>query len=137
ATMLLGDLGATVIKVEPPVGDETRRWGPPWASDGVSTYYLSVNRNKRSIALDLRTEEGLADARAIAERADVLIENFRAGSLDRFGLGYEALRERNPGLVYCSITGFGSASRLPGYDAVVQAVSGLMSITGPEDGDPY
>ncbi|MQA04488.1 MAG: CoA transferase [Streptosporangiales bacterium] len=133
ATMLLADLGATVVKVETPIGDETRRWGPPWATDGVSTYYLSVNRNKHSIALDLRTEEGLADAVAIATKADVFVENFRAGSLDRMGLGYEALRAHNPGLVYCSITGFGAASRLPGYDAVAQAVSGLMSVTGPAD----
>ncbi|MQA82719.1 MAG: CoA transferase [Streptosporangiales bacterium] len=131
ATMLLADLGATVVKVEPPVGDETRRWGPPWAADGASTYYLSVNRNKRSIALDLRTDEGRADAQEIAARSDVLIENFRSGSLDAFGLGYDTLRARNRGLVYCSITGFGGESRLSGYDVVVQAVSGLMSLTGP------
>lgn len=136
ATMLLGDLGATVVKVEPPVGDETRRWGPPWAADGTSTYYLGVNRNKHSVVLDLGTERGRADAVALASRADVLIENFRSGSLDRFALGYPEVSATNPGLVYCSITGFGSESRLPGYDVVVQAASGLMSVTGAPDGDP-
>lgn len=135
ATMLLGDLGATVVKVEPPAGDETRRWGPPWAGDGTSTYYLGVNRNKHSIVLDLVTERGRADAVALASRSDVLIENFRSGSLDRFGLGYPDVSARNPGLVYCSITGFGSGSRLPGYDVVVQAASGLMSVTGAPDGE--
>ncbi|HEX6445938.1 MAG TPA: CoA transferase, partial [Streptosporangiales bacterium] len=136
ATMLLGDLGATVVKVEPPAGDETRRWGPPWAGDGTSTYYLGVNRNKYGVALDLATEAGRADAVALASRADVLIENFRSGSLDRFGLGYAEVSARNPGLVYCSITGFGGESRLPGYDVVVQAASGLMSVTGDPDGEP-
>lgn len=136
ATMLLGDLGASVVKVESSRGDETRRWGPPWAGDGASTYYLSVNRNKRSITLDLADESDLADARAIAARADVLIENFRSGSLERLGLGYEMVREHNPGIVYCSISGFGSASRLPGYDVAIQAASGLMSMTGPDAEHP-
>ncbi len=140
ATMTLGDLGATVIKVEnPDGGDDTRTWGPPFAS-GESTYFLSVNRNKRSVTLDLSTDEGAADARRLAERADVLVENFRPGRLARFGLGYDELATRNPGLVYCSISGFGSGSgpgaALTGYDFVVQAVSGLMDITGPEDGPP-
>jgi crotonobetainyl-CoA:carnitine CoA-transferase CaiB-like acyl-CoA transferase len=138
ATMLLGDLGADVVKVEhPDGGDETRAWGPPFL-DGVSTYYLAVNRNKRSVALDLKDERGLAAAIALAERADVLVENFRAGALERLGLGFERLRERNPGLVWCSISGFGQAAGagLPGYDFLVQAAGGLMSITGQAGGEP-
>jgi crotonobetainyl-CoA:carnitine CoA-transferase CaiB-like acyl-CoA transferase len=138
ATMLLGDLGADVVKVEHPNGgDETRAWGPPFL-DGVSTYYLAVNRNKRSVALDLKDEHGLAAATALAERADVLVENFRAGALERLGLDFERLRERNPGLVWCSISGFGRAegAGLPGYDFLVQAAGGLMSITGQAGGEP-
>ena len=140
ATMILGDLGATVVKVEHPDGDDTRRWGPPFLG-AQSTYYLSVNRNKRSIVLDLSTPEGMADARRLAERATVLVENFRPGRLDRFGLGYEELAVRNPRLVYCSISGFGGAgspgAELAGYDFVVQAMSGLMDITGPPGGPPF
>lgn len=140
ATMVLGDLGATVVKVEHPRGDDTRQWGPPFA-DGESTYYLSVNRNKRSVVLDLSSEEGLADAHRLARRATVLVENFRPGRLGEFGLGYEALAEENPGLVYCSISGFGGAgtpgAHLAGYDFVVQAMSGLMDVTGPAGGPPY
>jgi crotonobetainyl-CoA:carnitine CoA-transferase CaiB-like acyl-CoA transferase len=138
ATMLLGDLGADVVKVEhPDGGDETRAWGPPFL-DGVSTYYLAVNRNKRSVALDLKDERGLAAAIALAERADVLVENFRSGALERLGLGFERVRERNPGLVWCSISGFGQAAGagLPGYDFLVQAAGGLMSITGQAGGEP-
>jgi crotonobetainyl-CoA:carnitine CoA-transferase CaiB-like acyl-CoA transferase len=138
ATMLLGDLGADVIKVEhPDGGDETRAWGPPFAY-GHSTYYLAVNRNKRSLALDLGDEHGRRAARALAGRADVLVENFKAGSMDRFGLGYQDLARDNPGLVWCSISGFGrgAGAALPGYDFLVQAMSGLMSITGPADGEP-
>jgi crotonobetainyl-CoA:carnitine CoA-transferase CaiB-like acyl-CoA transferase len=138
ATMMLGDLGATVIKIEEPTrGDDTRAWGPPYV-DGESTYYLSINRNKRSIALDLRTPEGSATARALADRADVVVENFRDGGLDRYGLDYDHVRQSNPGVVYCSITGFGTGpgASLPGYDFIVQAVGGLMSITGQEDGPP-
>jgi len=138
ATMLLGDLGADVVKVEhPDGGDETRAWGPPFL-DGVSTYYLAVNRNKRSVALDLKDERGLAAAITLAERADVLVENFRAGALERLGLGFERVRERNPGLVWCSISGFGQAAGagLPGYDFLVQAAGGLMSITGQAGGEP-
>ena len=136
ATMLLGDLGATVIKVESPGGDDTRHWGPPWTPEGESTYYLSINRNKRSIALDLRSPEGRRRGLALARRADVMIENFRGASMARLGFDYESVRPLNPGLVYCSITGFGDegGAELPGYDLVVQAVSGLMSLTGP-DGD--
>jgi crotonobetainyl-CoA:carnitine CoA-transferase CaiB-like acyl-CoA transferase len=138
ATMMLGDLGATVIKVEEPEhGDESRAWGPPYV-EGESTYFLTINRNKRSIALDLRTEEGGAIARKLAARADVLVENFRAGRLSRFALDYDSVRRTNPGVVYCSISGFGSGpgAALPGYDFIAQAVGGLMSITGPDEGPP-
>jgi len=138
ATMLLGDLGATVIKVESPGGDDTRHWGPPWTPEGESTYFLSINRNKRSIALDLRSPEGKRRGLALARRADVMIENFRGGSMARLGFDYDSVRRLNPGLVYCSITGFGTAggAELPGYDLVVQAVSGLMSLTGPDADTP-
>ncbi|HSK35422.1 MAG TPA: CoA transferase, partial [Actinomycetota bacterium] len=136
ATMLLGDLGADVVKVEHPGGgDETRAWGPPWQG-GHSTYYLAVNRNKRSVALDLKDDHGRRAARALAGRADVVVENFKAGSMERLGLGYEELSRDNPGLVWCSISGFGrgAGAALPGYDFLVQAMSGLMSITGPSGG---
>ena len=139
ATMILGDLGATVVKVEHPHGDDTRQWGPPFKG-AESTYFLSVNRNKRSAVLDLATPEGASDARRLAERATVLVENFRPGRLARFGLGYDQLAATNPGLVYCSISGFGGAGTpgadLAGYDFVVQAMAGLMDITGPEGGPP-
>ncbi|SFJ89845.1 Crotonobetainyl-CoA:carnitine CoA-transferase CaiB [Amycolatopsis sacchari] len=133
-TMLLADLGADVIKVERPgTGDDTRAWGPPYA-DGEAVYYRSVNRNKRSVVLDLADPA----ARELARRADVLIENFRPGLMARFGLDHESLRTDNPGLVYCSISGFGSGAgaALPGYDLLVQAVGGLMSVTGPGPGEP-
>ncbi len=137
ATMLLGDLGATVVKVEHSRGDDTRQWGPPF-KDGESTYFLSVNRNKRSVVLDLSSPEGAADALRLAERATVLVENFRPGRLAAFGLGFDQLAEVNPGLVYCSVSGFGGAGTpgadLAGYDFVVQAMSGLMDITGPAGG---
>jgi crotonobetainyl-CoA:carnitine CoA-transferase CaiB-like acyl-CoA transferase len=139
ATMILGDLGATVVKVEHPRGDDTRQWGPPFMGS-ESTYFLSVNRNKRSIVLDLTTPEGLDDAQRLAQRATVLVENFRPGRLARFGLAYDQLVAANPGLVYCSISGFGGAGspggELAGYDFVVQAMSGLMDITGPQGGPP-
>ncbi|MFF9110549.1 MULTISPECIES: CaiB/BaiF CoA transferase family protein [unclassified Streptomyces] len=138
ATMLLADLGADVIKVEhPDTGDDTRAWGPPHAH-GEATYFLSVNRNKRSVALDLRDERDRARARELVRRADVLFENFRPGTMDKYGLGPERAQERNPGLVYCSVTGFGDGpgAALPGYDLLVQAVGGLMSVTGPEPGRP-
>ncbi|MET8508995.1 CoA transferase [Streptomyces sp. NPDC004787] len=137
-TMLLADLGAEVVKIERPgTGDDTRAWGPPFADDGRATYFLGVNRNKRSVTLDLTDPEGLAAARAIVDRADVLVENFRPGTMDRLGLGHEEVRKTNPGLVYCSVTGFGSAegAALPGYDLLVQAMGGLMSVTG-EPGGP-
>ena len=141
ATMLLGDLGADIIKVEPPEGDATRGWGPPWvgsADDGTRTaaYALAVNRNKRSIRLDLGQPEGADLLRRLVAGGDVLVENFRPGRLDRLGLGDEALRTLNPSLVHLSITGYGPASpdpSRPGYDFVIQAESGLMSITGEPD----
>jgi crotonobetainyl-CoA:carnitine CoA-transferase CaiB-like acyl-CoA transferase len=139
-TMVLADLGADVVKVERPQGgDETRGWGPPFAA-GEAAYYLSVNRGKRSCALDLSQEEGRALALELCAAADVVIENFKVGGAERLGVGYDAVRERNPRVVYCSITGFGSERRppgRPGYDFIAQAETGLMSITGPEDGSPY
>lgn len=135
AASTLADLGARVIKVErPEVGDDTRSWGPPWTSDGAA-YFQSANRNKESLTLDLTDEVDRGVARRLAARADVFIENFRTGALDRFGLGYEQVRADNPGIVYCSITGFGSGpgAELPGYDFLVQALGGLMSITGASD----
>ncbi len=137
-TMVLGDLGADVIKVERPgTGDDTRAWGPPFAGDDAA-YYLSLNRNKRSVALDLSTSEGATAARGLAARADVVIENFRPGLMARFGLDHETLSAENPRLVYCSLTAFGvnEDESKPGYDIIVQAVSGLMSITGERDGAP-
>ena len=141
AAMTLGDLGADVIKVERPgTGDDTRGWGPPWTNDGTATYFLGLNRNKRSITLDLSNSDDQALAVELARRADVLVENFRPGTFERYGLGYEQLRPINPGLVYCSITGFGAvtaeAAEMSGYDLMVQAMSGLMSITGSPDGQP-
>ena len=136
ATMLLADLGADVVKIERAgVGDDTRQWGPPWVGD-ESTYFQSVNRNKRSFAWDLRDPADLQQARELAARADVVVENFLPGTMDRLGLGYDAVREINPDVVYCSVTGFGGQNDLPGYDLLIQAVGGLMSITGPEPGVP-
>ena len=137
-TMLLGDLGATVIKVESPSGDDTRTWSPP-VRDGVSTYYLAINRNKRSVTLDLKNPEDLRLAQELAGRADIFIENFKPGGLERFALDYDAIKQRNPGIIYTSISGFGTAegASLPGYDLVVQAISGLMSLTGDADGPAY
>lgn len=137
-TMTLADLGARVIKVERPgSGDDTRAWRPP-ASPTGATYFESVNRNKESIALDLRDPDDLAVARELAARADVIVENFKVGGLDRLGLGWDSVRKVNPRAVYCSISGFGSAegAALPGYDFIVQAQGGLMSITGDADGNP-
>ena len=139
ATMLLADMGAEVVKVEGPGGDDTRTWQPP-VRDGISTYYLGVNRNKRSVALDLKDPGDLALARELARRADVFIENFKPGGLAVFGLDYGAVSAANPAVVYASISGFGSGPKgagLPGYDLIVQATSGLMSVTGDPDGEPY
>ena len=146
AAQNLGDLGAEVIKVERPgAGDDTRGWGPPFLKDGAgkdtqeAAYYASVNRNKKSITLDLAKPEGQAIAREIAAKSAVLIENYKVGTLKRYGLGYEDLKGKNPGLVYCSVTGFGQdgpyAPR-PGYDFIFQGMGGLMSITGERDGQP-
>jgi crotonobetainyl-CoA:carnitine CoA-transferase CaiB-like acyl-CoA transferase len=139
ATMLLADMGAEVVKVESPAGDDTRSWQPP-VRDGVSTYYLGVNRNKRSIALDLKDADDAAAARELARRADVVVENFKPGGLARFGLDYDSVAAGNPGIVYASISGFGSGpagAALPGYDLIVQAISGLMSLTGDPEGEPF
>ena len=138
ATMTLADLGAEVVKVERPgTGDDTRQWGPPWTGE-ASSYFECVNRSKKSLILDLRSESDLAVARALVARADVLVENFLTGTMDRLGLGYAEVAALNPRLVYCSITGFGSGAgaTLPGYDFVVQAMGGLMSITGEPEGEP-
>ena len=139
-TMMLADMGARVIKVERPgAGDDTRAWGPPFQS-GESAYFLSVNRNKESVTLDLKHPDGRRVLDALIDRADVLVENFRPGALDRMGLGYADLSRRRPDLVYCSISGFGRSGprrREPGYDAVMQGEGGLMSITGAEDGPAY
>lgn len=140
ATMLLADLGAEVIKVEGPGGDDTRTWVPPRRPDGVSTYYASINRNKKSVVLDFKDPEDLLTAQRLATRADVVIENFKPGSLKKFGLDYESVVEANPRVIYSSITGFGTegkGARYPGYDLIVQAMSGLMSLTGSPDGPPY
>jgi crotonobetainyl-CoA:carnitine CoA-transferase CaiB-like acyl-CoA transferase len=139
ATMLLADLGADVIKVEGPGGDDTRTWQPP-VRDGVATYYLGVNRNKRSVALDLRDPADRAAGQELARRADVFIENFRPGGLTRFDLDYDSVSAANPAVIYASISGFGSGPKgapLPGYDLIVQAMSGLMSLTGDPAGEPY
>ena len=141
-TMLLGDLGADVVKVEPPEGDATRGWGPPWVgskADGTRTaaYYLAVNRNKRSLRLDLAREEGRAVLRALLRAGDVVVENFRVGGFAKLGFGDEVLEALNPGLVHLAISGFGTRgpdAGKPGYDFVIQAVGGLMSITGEPDG---
>ncbi|NBC33521.1 MAG: CoA transferase, partial [Alphaproteobacteria bacterium] len=145
-TQMLGDLGADVVKVERPgAGDDTRAWGPPYLPDGEgretgeSAYYLSANRNKRSLALDFTAEAGRAVLLRLIGRADVLVENLKAGSLDRYGLGYGQLRDRFPGLVYCSITGFGQTgpeAGRPGYDFLIQGRGGIMSLTGEPDGEP-
>src|SRR3954464_8897290 len=139
ATMLLADLGAEVVKVEGPRGDDTRTWQPP-VREGVSTYYLGINRNKRSVALDLTDPGDVALAQELARRADVLVENFKPRGLARFGLDYDTVAATNPGVVYASITGFGSqpgGAELPGYDLIVQAISGLMSLTGDPGGEPF
>jgi crotonobetainyl-CoA:carnitine CoA-transferase CaiB-like acyl-CoA transferase len=137
--MLLADFGAEVTKVERPGGgDETRSWGPPYDERGEATYFQSVNRNKESVVIDMSTEEGLAELRRRVGEADVLIENFRPGLMASKGLDYETLRAENPRLIYCSVTGFGSGggAELPGYDLLIQALGGLMSVTGDPAGEP-
>ncbi len=138
-TMFLGDLGAEVVKVEQPgVGDDTRGWGPPFAG-GESAYFLCTNRNKKSLTADFKSADGIALVRKLAERADVLIENFRPGAMDRMGLGEKELHEKNPRLVYASLSGFGAdgpMADMPGYDLIVQAWGGLMSVTGTAESGP-
>ena len=146
-TMMLGDLGADIIKIERPGrGDESRGWGPPFVGKaygpypGESAYFLSANRNKRSITVNLKSQEGVQIVRQLAAKADALVENFRTGVLDSMELGYEQLRTVNPGLVYCSISGYGRTgpyAERPGYDFVIQAEGGFMGITGPEEGPPF
>ena len=145
-TQILGDLGAEIIKIERPgQGDDTRKWGPPFLKDAngndtaESAYYLSANRNKRSVAVDITQAAGQAVIHRLLENADVLIENFKTGGLEKYGLGYEQLKDKYPRLVYCSITGFGQTGPLasePGYDFLAQAMGGLMAITGVPDGEP-
>ncbi|EGL82561.1 L-carnitine dehydratase/bile acid-inducible protein F [Caldalkalibacillus thermarum TA2.A1] len=139
STMILGDLGAEVIKVEAPGGsDDTRAWGPPFKG-GESAYYLCTNRNKKAITLNLKTEEGKAVLKRLVVESDVLIHNFKYGTMEKWQLGYEDLKKLNPRLIYCSITGFGSTGpykELAGYDYIIQAMSGLMSITGSEESGP-
>src|SRR5437667_9447878 len=138
-TMLLADMGAEVVKVEPPPsGDDSRQWGPPFIG-GISTYFLSVNRNKKSLSLNLKTAEGQRVLWKLIERADVLIENFRPGVLEKLGFGYEAVAKVQRRLVYCSISGFGQTgpySDRPGYDVIAQGESGIMDLTGYPDGPP-
>ncbi len=138
-TMFLGDLGADVVKIEQPgVGDDTRGWGPPFVG-GESAYFLSINRNKRSVTLDLKSKRGVELLRRLAKEADVLLENFRPGAMDRLGLGETELRVLNPRLIYASLSAFGASGPMrdsPGYDLIVQACGGLMSITGMPDGEP-
>src|SRR6266705_2572865 len=137
-TMLLGDLGAEVIKVESPAGDDTRNWIPP-DRNGVATYYMAINRNKRSITLDFNDPTDLQLAHELSSRADIFLENFNPFGLKRFGLDYDSVQQRNAGIIYASISGFGTAqgASLPGYDLIVQAMSGLMSLTGDTDGPAY
>lgn len=146
ATMLLGDLGARVIKIEQPGrGDDTRRWGPPFTANGESAYFLCTNRNKESVTLNLKEPAGLDIIREMIVRADILVENFKVGTLAAQGLGYDELRKQNPGLIYCSITGYGQTGPYQdrsGYDAVIEAEGGIMSINGPAvgeegEGNPY
>lgn len=138
ATQIMADLGATVIKVESPAGDETRGWAPP-ERDGVSTYYLGINRNKKDVVLNFSDDEDRGLAQELARRADIVVENFKPGGLTKFGLDYDAVSQTNPAVIYASISGFGSAegAALPGYDLVVQAASGLMSLTGDREGQAY
>jgi formyl-CoA transferase len=140
-TMMLGDLGADIIKIEAPgLGDDTRHWGPPFAKGGESAYFLCVNRNKRSMTLNLKSAQGLEILKELIRQSDILVENFRVDTLEKWGLDYEALQGIRPGLIYCTITGYGYTGpyrHLPGYDFIIQAQGGLMSITGPEEGEPY
>ena len=138
-SMMLGDLGADVIKVErPELGDDTRHWDPPSAG-GEAAYYLCVNRNKRSLTVNLKEAEGREIIRELARKSDILIENYKVGTLDKMGLGYEEIKKINPGIIYCSITGFGQNGPYkdkPGYDFMIQGMGGIMSFTGDPEGPP-
>jgi crotonobetainyl-CoA:carnitine CoA-transferase CaiB-like acyl-CoA transferase len=138
-TLLLGDMGADVIKIElPGSGDETRQWGPPFVA-GESSYFMSVNRNKRSVTLDLKSSEGLEVLRRLVKSADVLVENFRPGTMERLGLAYDVASQLNPSLVYCSVSGFGQTgprARQPAYDAILQGMGGVQYLSGEADGGP-
>ena len=137
-TMMLGDMGADVIKVEPPGGDDTRRWGPPFAA-GESAYFLGANRNKRSVTVNIAKPEGQQIIRELAKDCDVFMENYKVGDLKRYGLDYDEIRKINPSVIYCSVTGFGQSGPYApraGYDAIFQAMGGLMSVTGHMDGEP-
>ena len=140
AGQLLADLGAEVVKVERPgLGDDTRQWGPPFAADGAAAYFHACNRGKKSVAVDLESEDGQARVRALAADADVLIENFKVGGLARYGLDFASLAVLNPRLVYCSITGFGQTgpyAARPGYDFMIQGMGGIMDLTGDPEGEP-
>lgn len=140
-TQILADLGAEVLKIERPgQGDETRQWTPPTFEDGTSAYFATVNRNKKSVTIDMSRPEGQAIIRRLAQEADILVENFKVGGLKKYGLDYESLKAINPRLIYASLTGFGQNgpdAHKPGYDYIIQALSGLMSITGPADGMPH
>jgi formyl-CoA transferase len=140
-TMMLGDLGADIIKIEAPgSGDDTRHWGPPFAPGGESAYFLCINRNKRSLTLNLKSEQGRKILKELIQQSDILVENFRVDTMDKWGLDYETLQTIKPGLIYCTITGYGYTGpyrHLPGYDFIIQAQGGMMSITGPEKGEPY
>ncbi len=139
-TMVMGDLGAEIIKIEQPkIGDETRAWGPPWVEDTVSAYFVAINRNKKSLTLNFKHPKGIEIFRDLVKHADVLIENFRPGTLEELEIGYEALKKINPRLIYCDITGYGTSGpykEKAGVDVIVSAVGGLMSITGEPDGEP-
>ena len=140
-TMMLGDLGADILKIEAPgLGDDTRHWGPPFTAGGESAYFLCVNRNKRSMTLNLKSDQGIQILKDLIAQSDVLVENFRVDTMDKWGLSYETLQLLHPGLIYCSITGYGYTGpyrNLPGYDFIIQAQGGVMSITGPEEGEPF
>jgi formyl-CoA transferase len=140
-TMMLGDLGADIIKIETPgLGDDTRHWGPPFAQGGESAYFLCVNRNKRSLTLNLKSDQGIIILKELIRQSDILVENFRVDTMEKWGLNYGALQLLRPGLIYCTITGYGYTGpyrHLPGYDFIIQAQGGVMSITGPEQGEPY
>ncbi len=139
-TMMLGDLGAEVIKVERPgSGDDTRKWGPPFTEGGESAYFIATNRNKYSVTLNLKSKKGQSILKELIQQADILVDNFKTGTLEDWGFNFETLQEIRPGLIYCTITGYGYSgpfSNRPGYDFMVQAMGGFMSVTGPDDGDP-